>query len=112
MIFQFVKNALNEIKKPSHLQLSVYKIKHYEYLQLSVDSQQTEGKARLHPYHLGTQEPLAREIVAEIYENRAKHGQPVVTVALMRAGKIVDVYHGRGEWSSTLGELGLLPKFL
>lgn len=54
-----------------------------------------------HPFHLGTQEPLARSIAEEIYHARIRHNLPVVTVALMRDGKMVDCY-GNGRWHSDI----------
>lgn len=60
--------------------------------------EETHGKSRLHGFHLGTDEALARKICAELYHGRIAAGLPVVTVALMKpAGMqrcIVDVYAG------------------
>ena len=54
----------------------------------------TEGHSFQHGFHLGTDEKLARQIAEEKYHARVKHGLPVITVALMRQGKMVDCYGG------------------
>jgi len=53
------------------------------------------GRAVQHGFHLGTDERLARELAEERYHARIAHGLPVVTVALMRGGRMVDCYGGR-----------------
>jgi hypothetical protein len=58
----------------------------------------TDAKAFQHCFHLGTIEKLAREISKDMFHNRNCTGRPTCTVALMRAGKIVDVYDGA--WQS------------
>jgi hypothetical protein len=54
-----------------------------------------EGKAWQHGFHLGTEEALARQIVEEKFQARVKHDLPVVTIALLRDRKVVDVFDGR-----------------
>lgn len=61
----------------------------------------TEGNAYQHGYHLGTHEDLAKSIVRETYYNRVKHRLPVVTIALMRSGAVVDVFMG-DQWQSEI----------
>jgi hypothetical protein len=58
-----------------------------------------EGETVQHGFHLGTQLPLARQIAVEMFHARANNGLPVVTVALMQNGKVVDVYSGK-YWDS------------
>lgn len=53
-----------------------------------------EGHCFQHGFHLGTQEPLARQMAEEIYQGRVSMGLPVVTVALKRQGKLHDVFMG------------------
>lgn len=53
------------------------------------------GQAVQHGFHLGTDERLARQIAEEKFHARVKHGLPVVTVALMRDRKVVDVFDGK-----------------
>lgn len=58
----------------------------------------TNDTTRLYPFHLGTDERIARECVVDIFKGR-KYDAPIRTVALMDADqKIVDVYDG--EWAS------------
>ena len=63
---------------------------------LSIET--TAGQTFQHGYHLGTDERLARQIAEEKFHMRVAARIPTVTVALMRAGKIVDVFDG--EWQS------------
>jgi hypothetical protein len=58
-------------------------------------------QSRQHGFHLGTDEKLARQIVTEKYAAMLKTEQPVVTIALMRNGHIVDVWDG-SQWSSDI----------
>lgn len=59
------------------------------------------GSAFQHPYHLGTDERIAREFAEEIFRNRVETGRPTVTVALIRDRRIVDVFDG--SWDSDRG---------
>ncbi len=59
---------------------------------LSIES--LDGEVRIHGFHLGTDEAVAREIAAEMWGSTRE----LRTVALMRDGRIVDVFDGR--WSS------------
>jgi hypothetical protein len=63
---------------------------------LSIEA--TAGQAFVHGFHLGTIESVARQIAQEKFHARIAHGLPVVTVALIRGGKLFDIYDG--EWSS------------
>ena len=54
----------------------------------------TEGNSFKNGFHLGTDESLARAIVMERYAARVNAGVPTVTIALMRDGRIVDVWMG------------------
>ena len=47
-----------------------------------------------HPFHLGTIEPVARQIVEETFKAR----QDVRTIALIQGRRILDVFDG--VWSS------------
>jgi hypothetical protein len=61
----------------------------------------TEGCAERHGFHLGTALPLAMQIAEERFHARRRAGLPVLTVALLRDGKLVDVYYG-DSWDSDL----------
>ena len=52
------------------------------------------GQSQKYGFHLGTDERLARQIAEEKFHSRANNGLPVVTVALLRDGKMVDCYGG------------------
>lgn len=52
------------------------------------------GRCVQHPFHLGTIESVARQCAVDVYNSRVKHWLPVVSVALMRGGKMVDSYVG------------------
>jgi hypothetical protein len=56
------------------------------------------GQSFQHGFHLGTIESVARQIAEEMFHNRVKYGHPVVTVALIRGGKLFDCYDGK--WHS------------
>jgi hypothetical protein len=58
----------------------------------------THGKAVRHGFHLGTHEPLARLIARQKMAYRVANNLPVVTMALMRDRKIVDVLYPDGNW--------------
>jgi hypothetical protein len=60
--------------------------------------EETAGKCRQHGFHLGTDEKLARQIVMEKLAAYRTNALPVVTMALMRKGKIVDVLYADGTW--------------
>lgn len=58
---------------------------------------ETTSGTRRHGFHLGTIESTARELAVERFRNTLD----IITVALMRDGKIFDVYYGNG-WHSEL----------
>lgn len=60
-----------------------------------------EGCAYQHPYHLGTQERIARECVMRQFHDRKVSGLHTVTIALIYNCRIVDVYYG-DKWHSQL----------
>jgi hypothetical protein len=60
--------------------------------------EQTPGKAVGHGFHLGTDEQTARTIVREKMAAYLANNVPVVTMALMRNRKIVDVLYRDGTW--------------
>ena len=62
--------------------------------------EETEFKSRQHGLHLGTDERVARTIVQEKMSAFVAYDRPVVTMALMRDGKIVDVLYPDGRWHS------------
>ncbi len=68
---------------------------------LSIET--TEGKSFINGFHLGTQEPLARQIAEEKFHARRNNGLPVVTVALLLGNKMVDCYDG--QWFNDQGPL-------
>jgi hypothetical protein len=47
-----------------------------------------------HGFHLGTDELLARQIAEEKFHALRACGKPIITVALMRDGRMVDCYDG------------------
>lgn len=57
-----------------------------------------EGETYQHPFHLGTDWRLAREIAEERFRATRHHRGQAKTVALKREGKIYDVFDG--EWAS------------
>jgi hypothetical protein len=61
----------------------------------------TEFQSHQHPYHLGTNESVARICVEDCFHARLKHVMPTLTIALMRDGKVFDVYYGR-QWNSDI----------
>ncbi len=63
---------------------------------LSIES--TPGNSSQHGFHLGTIESVARQIAVERFKVLAANNMPVVTVALIRGGKVFDCYDG--EWAS------------
>ncbi len=60
---------------------------------LSIET--TSGVSHQHGFHLGTDETLARQIAEERFHGRVAAGLPVVTVALLRDHRIVDVFDGK-----------------
>lgn len=63
---------------------------------LSIEA--TAGQSFQHHFHLGTIESVARDCAADIFRARVRNSLPVVTVALIREGRIFDVFDGR--WNS------------
>jgi hypothetical protein len=64
----------------------------------------TNDPAFQHGYHLGTDERVARGIAVERFIGRNAYGLATRTVALMRGGRIIDVFDG--VWSSAFGMEG------
>jgi hypothetical protein len=62
--------------------------------------EETAGKSRQHGFHLGTDEHIARIIVQDKMQAFINYGMPVVSMALMRNGKIIDVLYPDLEWTS------------
>jgi len=60
---------------------------------LSIET--TEGQSFQYGFHLGTDERLARQIAEERFHARVNNGLPVITVAILRDGRMVDCYGGR-----------------
>jgi hypothetical protein len=65
--------------------------------------EKTAGKAEQYGFHLGTNERLARQIIAEKMATYCRSELPVVSMALMLKGKIVDVLYPNGEWHEQSG---------
>jgi len=57
----------------------------------------TEGRAFQHGFHLGTIETIARREAEDRFNGRNASGLYTRTVALIRDGRIVDVFDG--SWS-------------
>ncbi len=70
---------------------------------LILSIEETEGKSRQHGFHLGTDEKLARQITTEKMQAFITYHMPVVSMALIRNRKIVDVLYADGEWQSEIG---------
>ncbi len=66
--------------------------------------EETEGKSYQHGFHLGTDETLARQIVTEKMQAFRTYSLPVVSMALIRDRKIVDVLYIDGTWQNATGE--------
>lgn len=66
-------------------------------------SVETDAGTYTHGFHLGTIESVAVHCAEEFYRNRKslKIGTRIVTVALMRDGKVFDCFDGF-KWSSAL----------
>jgi hypothetical protein len=60
--------------------------------------EETEGKSRQHGYHLGTDEPLARQIVEEKMRYFVEHNLPIISMALIKDCKTVDTLYSDGVW--------------
>jgi hypothetical protein len=58
----------------------------------------TAGKSEQHGFHLGTIERTAREIVEGKMRCCRENDWPMVTMALIRDGKIFDVLYRDGKW--------------
>jgi hypothetical protein len=58
----------------------------------------TPGKAKQYAFHLGTIEHIARTVAQEKMAYYVANDLPVVTMALKRHGKIVDVLYPNGIW--------------
>jgi hypothetical protein len=62
------------------------------------------------PYHVGTDERIARQCAEETFQNRkwfADYGRVTIrTVALMRDGRVFDVFDG--DWMSDLYEADMI----
>ena len=63
---------------------------------LSIET--TVGNCHQYGFHIGTDEKLARQTAKEKFHARRKHDLPVVSVGLMRLGRIIDWYDG--DWGS------------
>jgi hypothetical protein len=66
--------------------------------QFTLSIEPVEGAVFVHGFHLGTIEKVARDCAADIFANRNNYGSPTRTVALIRDGKLFDVFDGT--WSS------------
>lgn len=62
--------------------------------------EQYPGKAVEHGFHLGTIERVAREICEDKMRTCRENGWPMVTMALIRNGKVFDVLHRDGKWQN------------
>ncbi len=66
--------------------------------QITLSIETAPGHCVQHGFHLGTDERLARQIAEEKFNARRNHNIPVVTVAILRAGRMIDWYDGK--WGS------------
>lgn len=58
-----------------------------------------------HGYHLGTDERIARRFAEQTFTQHHENNTALYTVALMRDGKIFDVYDGRSWFSDDMEKL-------
>lgn len=63
--------------------------------------EEIEGQSYQYGFHLGTDLAVAKQIVEEKFKWRVDNGQPIVTMALKRDNKLVDVFYGNG-WDTDL----------
>lgn len=62
---------------------------------------ETDAGTYQHPWHLGTEEGIARFIAEEYMTNRTpKRGRVIATIALHRNGSIIDVLSSDERWES------------
>jgi hypothetical protein len=54
----------------------------------------------VHGFHLGTDERVARGIIAEKMRTCRENDWPMVTMALMQNGGVVDTLYRDGKWHS------------
>ena len=66
-------------------------------------------KPELHGFHLGTVEKIARTIVEEKMQCCCENGWPMITMGLLRDGKVFDVIYRDGRWHSQL-DVDICPK--
>jgi hypothetical protein len=59
------------------------------------------GHSTVHGFHLGTIERIAREIVQDKMRTCRENGWPMITMALIRDGKIFDVLYRDGTWHNS-----------
>ena len=62
--------------------------------------EETEGKSRAHGFHLGTDERVARIIVQDKMSAFINYGKDIVSMALKRDGRIIDVLYSDLTWQS------------
>jgi hypothetical protein len=67
-------------------------------------------KPELHGFHLGTVERIARTIVEEKMQCCRENGWPMITMGLLRDGKVRDVLYRCGKWHSQL-DVDLVPEW-
>ena len=67
-------------------------------------------KPELHGFHLGTNERIARSIVNEKMATCRENGWPMVTMGLLRDGKVFDICYRNGKWHSQL-DVDLVPEW-
>lgn len=60
------------------------------------------GHSTQHGFHLGTIECIARQITEEKMQTCRDNNWPMVTMALIRDGKIFDVLYRDGKWHSDI----------
>lgn len=82
-----------ELKQPQPYMAS---IEHFASIDFSMNRS-------LHPFHLGTHILIAKSFCEELYRRHLPTDKGCMSVGLMRAGKLIDVYDGR-DWSSDLNE--------
>ena len=64
-------------------------------------SVETDAGTYVHGFHFGTEEKIARQLVEGYFPTfRPKIGTRVITLALMRNGKLFDCYDG--QWANDI----------
>lgn len=73
-------------------------------MQYLLSMERHPGTSEVHGFHLGSIERIARQIIEEKMQTCRENDWPMVTMAIIFNGRIVDVLHRDGKWQSELWE--------